>query len=206
MNPAIVEVAISATVKLPAGILSSSVEDACNETLSNYISSNTWDWSDIIRYNEVIGKLRNTVVTVGTSSLPAIEYVSNITITPTDAYIPEESTLYEVTNFARTGTTCTLTIDGPGVGGVHDLDLAGGESLWVKVVDVNNAAFNTTTIVEALTPTTTTITFTQGSGTITSAAATSGCILPMKRDANGNFTIYDPAPLVTSGTHTITTV
>ena len=206
VNPAIVEVAISATVKLPAGILSSSVEDACNETLSNYISSNTWDWSDIIRYNEVIGKLRNTVVTVGTSSLPAIEYVSDITITPTDAYIPEESTLYEVTNFARTGTTCTLTIDGPGVGGVHDLDLVAGESLWVKVVDVNNAAFNTTTIVQALTPTTTTITFTQGSGTITSAAATSGCILPMKRDANGNFTIYDPAPLVTSGTHVTTTV
>jgi hypothetical protein len=71
----------------------------------------------------------------------------------------------------------------------------------------NSGAFNTTTIVPALTPSNTTITYTQGEGVIASAAATgTGCILPMKRDANGNFTIYDPAPLVTSGTHSITTV
>jgi len=294
VNPAIVEVGVSATVKLPAGILASSVEDACNETLSNYISSNTWDWSDVIRYNEIITKLRNTVVTVGTSTLPAIEYVSAVTITPTDAYIPEESTLYQVTNFARTGTTCTLTIGGPGIGGVHDLDLTAGESLWVKVTGMSNSAFNTTTIAQALTPSSSTITYTQGTGTIVSTGTatitiaspcvvtltnhgfvagdgiyftttgalptglsastvyyvqnpgagtfnlnttqsnaiansstgrintsgtqsgthtviyyplpTSGCILPMKRDANGNFTIYDPAPLVTSGTHVTTTV
>lgn len=207
VNPSIVEVGVSATVKLPSGILATTVEDACNETLSSYISSNTWDWSDVIRYNEIITKLRNTVVTVGTSTLPAIEYVSEITITPSDAYIPEESTLYKVSNFARSaGGICTLTISGPGTGGVHELDIAAGETLWVKVVNVNNAAFNTTTIVEAQTPSGTTITYTQGSGAIGSTAATTGCILPMKRDANGNFTIYDPAPLVTSGTHATTTV
>lgn len=208
VNPVIVELGVAATVKLPSGILSSSVQDACNETLSTYLSSNTWDWSSVVRYNEVITQLRNTTVAVGTSTSAAVDYVSSITMTPTDAYIPNESTLYEVTNVARSGDVCTLTIDGPGVGGIHGLNLAAGESLWVKVVNVpnNSGLFNTTTIVPALTPSNTTITYTTAtSGTITSAAAT-GCILPMKRDANGNFTIYDPAPLVTSGTHTITTV
>ena len=294
VNPVIVELGVAATVKLPSGILASSVQDACDETLSTYLSSNTWDWSDVVRYNEVITQLRNTTVAVGTSTSAAVDYVSSITMTPTDAYIPDESTLYQVTNFARTGTTCTLTIGGPGIGGVHDLDLIAGESLWVKVVGMGNSAFNTTTIVQALTPTSSTITYTQGTGTIVSTGTatmtiaspcvvtltnhgfvagdaiyftttgalptglsastvyyvqnpgagtfnlnttqsnaiansstgriitsgtqsgthtviyyplpTSGCILPMKRDANGNFTIYDPAPLVTSGTHTITTV
>lgn len=206
VNPSVVEVGVSATVKLPPGILAASVEEACDTTLSTYVSSNTWDWSDVLRYNEVITQLRNTQVTVGTTTVPAVEYVSSITITPTDAYIPEESTLYKVTNFARSGSTCTLTLSGPGAGGDHDLDLAAGETLWVKVTDVNNTAFNTTTIVQALTPTSSTITYTQGTGTIGSTAATSGCVLPMKRDANGNFTVYDPAPLLTSGTHTITTV
>ena len=213
VNPVIVELGVAATVKLPSGILASSVQDACNETLSTYLSSNVWDWSDVVRYNEVITQLRNTTVAVGTSTSAAVDYVSSITMTPTDAYIPDESTLYQVTNVQRTAAggedLCTLTISGPGVGGVHDLDLAAGESLWVKVVGVtnNSGAFNTTTIVPALTPSNTTITYTQGEGVIASAAATgTGCILPMKRDANGNFTIYDPAPLVTSGTHSITTV
>lgn len=208
VNPAIVELGVSATVKLPAGILAASVEDACNETLSTYISSNTWDWSDVVRYNEIIAKLRNTTATVGTSTVSAVEYVSSVTITPTDAYIPDESTLYKVSNFARSGSTCTLTIDGPGAGGIHGLtlDAGAGESIWVKVANVNNSAFNTATIALVTAVTDSTIQYEQGSGTISSTAATSGCILPMKRDANGNFTIYDPAPLVTSGTHAITTV
>lgn len=206
VNPAIVELGISATVKLPSGVLAASVESACDETLSSYISSNTWDWSDVVRYNEVITQLRNTLVTVGTTTIPAVEYVSSVTITPTNAYIPDESTLYEVTNFQRVGSTCTLTINGPGAGGNHGLDLSAGETLWVKVTNVDNTSFNTTTIVQALTPSNTTITYTQAGSAVGSTAATSGCILPMKRDANGNFTIYDPAPLVTSGTHAITTV
>jgi hypothetical protein len=207
VNPAIVEIGITATVKLPSGIISATVQDACNETLSTYISPNTWDWSDTVRYNEVITQLRNTTVDVGTVTLPAVEYVSSVQITPSDAYISEQSTLYEVTNFARAGTTCTLTINGPGVAGAHGLNLAAGETLWVKVVDVSNTAFNTTNVVQVLTtPSDTTITYTQGTGTITSAATATGCILPIKRDASGNLTIFDPAPLITSGTHSTATV
>ena len=198
VDPALVTFDVAATVKLPDGITASSATDACEESLSSYISPNTWDWSASVRVNELIYKLRNTYVTVGTLTLPATDYVSSVTITPTDAYVPSEATAYGISTVARTGTTCTVTTTTN-----HGISVGAGETLWIAV-DCSNNNFDTATVVEATT-TANTFVYTNGSGTIGSVAAT-GAILPIKRSATGDITIYDPAPLALSGTHVVTTV
>jgi hypothetical protein len=200
VDPALVTFEVAATVKLPDGITAASSSEACEETLANYLSANTWDWSSSVRVNELIYKLRNTYVTVGTLTLPATDYISSVTITPTDAYIPSEATAYGISNVERTTTTCTVTTTVP-----HGISVGAGETLWIAV-DCSNNTFDTSTVALVTSYTANTFVYTgETSGNVSFTAAT-GAILPIKRSASGDITIYDPAPLAMSGTHVVTTV
>ena len=199
VDPALVTFNVTATIKLPDGIVSDTSSDACEETLASYLSPNTWDWSASVRVNELIYKLRNTYVTVGTLSLPATDYISSVTITPTDAYIPVESTAYGISNVVKSSGVCTVTTTSP-----HLIEIGAGETLWVAV-DCSNSAFDTATVAQVTSVGASTFVYTNGSGNVSSTSAT-GAILPIKRSASGDITIYDPAPLALSGTHVVTTV
>jgi Ubiquitin-activating enzyme E1 FCCH domain len=203
VDPALVTFEVTAEVKLPDGITAASSSDACEETLANYLSPNTWDWSTSVRVNELIYKLRNTYVTVGTLTLPATDYVSSVTITPTDAYIPSESTAYGIASVARDGSNvCTVTtVSEHGV----TLDSLAGETLWIAV-DCSSNTFDTATVAEVTEVGLDYFKYTNGSSGIVSTTSATGAILPIKRSTSGDITIYDPAPLALSGTHVVTAV
>jgi hypothetical protein len=203
VDPAIVTVQVDTTVKLPDGLSAESVQAACEDTLAGYLSPNTWPWTDTVRANEVAYALRQTTVTSGTVVQPACEYVESLTLTPTNAFVSSDSQRFEIDEVRRTGTTCQVNLSAN-----HGItfDASAGETLWLKVggTTTSSGAFNTATIVLATLADTDRFTYTQGSGLI-NPTPDSGYVLPIKRTAGGDLVIYDPAVLVLSDSHDITT-
>jgi hypothetical protein len=202
VDPALVTLEIAASVKLPDGLTSNAVSSACESTLNQYISPNTWEWSQTLRTNELIVQLRNTTITSGNVTRPAIDYVESVTITPTDFFVPEESAFnsFPISSISRTGTTVTVTVPS-----AHGITVSGVETLYLKITDVvTQTTFNTSGLIEADSASSNTFVYTQAGSNVSD---TTGRIVALaKIDENGNLIILDPAPLVISGTHTVTTI
>lgn len=200
VHPSFVEVEVAATIKVPTGVSNAAAIQACQDALSSYLSANNWPWESTIRVHELIVVLRNATVSTGTLVLPAASYVTDISITPTDAYVSDAfvpaKTRFNISTITRTGgnlVTITLT-------GNHLID-PGADTLYIKVGDtVNFDGFY-----EADSASGSTFTFTS-SGSNLSESVGYVVAAVIKKTTSGDLELLDPAPLVTSGTHTITTV
>lgn len=200
VHPSFVEVEVSATIKVPTGVSNAVAIQACQDALSSYLSANSWPWDSTVRLHELIVVLRNTTVSTGTLTVPAASYVTDISITPTDAYVSDTfvpaKTRFEIATIARTGgnlVTITLTGD-------HLID-PGTDTLYIKVGDTVN--FDGFYEVDSASGDTFTFT-SSGSNLSESVGYVVGAVI--KKTDTGDLELLDPAPLVTSGTHTITTV
>jgi hypothetical protein len=202
VNPALVTLEIAASVRLPDGLTSSAVSSACESVLNQYISPNTWDWLQILRTNELIVQLRNTTITSGNVTRPAIDYVESVVITPTDVFVPVESEYnsFSISSIARSGGIVTVTTSDP-----HGINILAGETLYLKIMDVvTQTTFNTSVLVEASSASSNTFVYSQAGSNVSD---TTGRIVALvKTDENGNLIVLDPAPLLISGTHTVTTI
>lgn len=103
---------------------------------------------------------------------------------------------FTISSISRSGTTVTITLAAN-----HNITIDSGETLYLKIGDVNST-FNTTGVVAATSASGNQFVYTYGSGT---ASATGGYVIAaVKKMANGDLQILDPAPLVESDTHTVT--
>jgi hypothetical protein len=206
-HPALITVKVAATVSLPDGLFPADVEAACAATLETYLSPNTWPWSTAIRENELVVQLRNATVEVGTVTYPAIEYVSSVTITPTDFYVPSTSTYnrFTVTQRARSSNVATLT-----VGAAHGMTIGTNETLYIKVAEMSDSSFDTVPVggfvVAATAASGSTFSYSNTGSNVTTVANASGFVMALAKynSATRVLTLLDPAPLVISGTHVVT--
>lgn len=197
-HPAFLKVAATAAVGLPDGVSAVDSETACETAIAEYLSANTWPWDTTVRLNELIVLLRNTTVTVGTAIYPAANYVTSVSLTPTDAYVPSTSTAnrFSISSISRTGGTATITVSA-----THGISIGSGETLYIKVAGVTESAFNTSGLVAATSASGNQFTFALAG---TSSSSGGYVIALVKKLANGDLEILDPLPLVESDTHTVT--
>jgi hypothetical protein len=198
-HPTFVTIQVQASVARVQTFSSLAVEQACTSALNAYLSTNQWNWSQIVRVNEVANVLRSIQIAVGTETQQAVDYISSTTLTPTDIDVPSVSTVnrFTISTIARSSSTATITTSS-----AHGVVINPGETLYLKVAGVTNATFNTTGLVTALSASGSQFTFTQ-SGTNTSSSG-GYVIAAIKKLSNGDIQILDPAPLVQSATHSIT--
>jgi hypothetical protein len=201
VDPAFVTIEATVTVKGVEGYTTTQVQNACESVLNSYISPNTWDWDTTLRSNEVIYQLRNATIEDSVVNNMAVDYVQSVELLPTDVYVPDESTYnkFAISSISRTSNVVTITTSA-----AHGVTIGVGEKLYIKVDGVTNTSFNTAGLVEASTASGSTFTFPQ---TAANASSSGGDVIAfVKVDASGNVVIDDPAPLIVSGTHTVTAV
>lgn len=207
-HPAYVTVAVTANISVPDGVSASAASTACNTTLLAYLSPNTWDWGATVRQNEITVQLRNTTVDVGTITYSATKYISSVSVVPTDFYVPSTSSYnrWTVATRARDGSNvATITTSS-----AHGMSIGVNEILYIKVAGMSDSSFNTIPtggfVVQALSASGNTFTYSNTGTTVTSTAETTGYVMALakKNTVTGDITLLDPAPLVISGTHTIT--
>ena len=200
-SPAFVTVGVQATVKRNAGATPFDVENTCETYLGSYLSTNNWDWSTTIRVNEIVNGLGSTSVEVGTSTVPAVDYVSSVTLTPTDVSVPSTSTTnrFSISSISRTTNVVTVTTTA-----AHGVSIGVGETLYLKVSGVTDTSFNTSGVVTAASASGSQFTFNQTAGNATSSGGV--VVALVKKLSNGDLQILDPAPLVISSTHAVTVV
>jgi uncharacterized phage protein gp47/JayE len=199
-HPAFVKINVLATVGLPDGAAAVDVITACENALNEYLSANTWPWDKTVRVNEIVVLLRNTTVSVGTALFPAASYISSVTLNPADVSVPSTSTAnrFSISSITRSSNTATVTVSSN-----HGIVIDPGETLYIKVAGVTEAAFNTNGLVPATSASGNQFTF-----TLAGSSSSSGgyVIAAVKKLSNGDIQILDPLPLVESGTHAITVV
>lgn len=200
VDPSFVKVAVSATVKMPAGLDSSTVSSTATDVLNAYLSTNTWDWSTTLRLSELTVLLRNATVTIGNVVYPLVDYVSSVSVTPTDGYVPSASTtnVFSVASGTWTGNVETITTTS-----AHGISLGVGETLYLKVSGTADSNYVTSGLVACTNASGSTFAFAKtGSGTALSTPG--GTVTTVaKKLANGDIEMLDVAPLVESDTHTI---
>jgi len=200
-SPAFVTVEVQATVKRNAGATPFDVENTCETYLGSYLSTNNWDWSPTIRINEIVNGLGSINVEVGTSTIQGVDYVSSVTLTPTDVSVPSTSTAnrFAISAISRNGTTVTVTTTA-----AHGVSIGGGETLYLKISGVTDATFNTSGVVLATSASGSQFTYASAAST---ASSSGGVVVALvKKLSNGDLQILDPAPLTISSTHTVTVV
>lgn len=212
-HPAFVTVKVDATVKLPEGVSASAVSEACTTSLETYMSPNEWSWDTAVRVNEVIVLLRNTTVTTGTITTSATPYVVSVTLTPTDVWAPSTSELnrHAISSISRSGSTVTATTTTTSSIFVNNVALnLTNYDLFLKTEGTGVAGLNTTTLVQALSAGLSggflTFTYTQAGTNGQSASTGYVTAIVVRNKTTGDLTILDPAPLLVSGSHVITTV
>lgn len=75
VEPAVTVVNVTASVQAVPGSVGSEVQAAVTAALQTYLSTDTWNWGAVVRYN----KLLNVIETV-----PGVDYVSALTVPSTD--------------------------------------------------------------------------------------------------------------------------
>jgi hypothetical protein len=206
-HPALITLRVTAAVSLPDGLIATDVQNACISALQSYMSPNTWDWSQFVRENEIIVQLRNTTLNVGTLTYPATTFVSSVSVTPVDFFVPSTSTYnrWQVTQRARTSNTATIT-----VGTAHGMTIGTNETLYLKVAGMSDSSFNTTPtggfVVAATAASGTTFSYSNTGTNVTTVAESAGHVMALAKynSATKILTLLDPAPLVISGSHTVT--
>jgi hypothetical protein len=201
-SPAFFTLQVQATVKRNTAASPLSVETACEAYLASLLSTNNWDWSTTVRVNEIVSGLGSLNISVGTASVPAVDYVSTVSLTPTEVSVPSTSTAnrFGISSIARSTNVVTVTVSA-----AHGISIGVGETLYLKVAGVSDTSFNTSGLVAAASASGNQFTFNQTGSNAT--VSSSGYVVAMvKKLANGDLQILDPAPLPISGTHVVTVV
>lgn len=200
-HPCFVVVDSSSQIKSNVLVTAASAETACLNYLNNYMSSNSWPWSQYLRVNEVIAGLRQTVSTVGTATYPAVDYVLSTEFTPKEIWLPAEATAYafDISSISHAADVVTVTTSSN-----HGVSIASGETLYLWVEGVTNTAYNTASMVEALTATGSMFSFSKTGSTASSSGGR--VVAAVKKLASGDLYFMDPAPLVLGGEHVVTVV
>ena len=208
-HPSYITLAVTATVALPDGLSANAVSTACVATLNSYLSPNMWGWSTAVRASELIVQLRNTTLDVGTVTYAATDYVKTVSVVPTDFYVPSTSTYnrWSITQRARTSNVATITTSA-----AHGMTIGANETLYLKVAGFTggNTGYNTETtgtyIVAASSASGSTFTYANTGSNEATTAESSGYVMALaKYNSSTNvLTLLDPAPLIISGTHSVT--
>jgi hypothetical protein len=206
-HPAFVKLAVTAAVALPEGLSSGDVQDACVAVLESYLSSNTWNWSQSIRESELIVQLRNATLEVGTVTYPAVDYVSSVSVVPTDFYVPSTSgyNRFNITQRSRSSNVATITTSS-----AHGMTIGANETLYIKVANMSSSDYNTSSggnyVVAAASASGSAFTYASTGSNEGTTSESGGYVIALAKynSATGVLTLLDPAPLVLSDTHTVT--
>lgn len=173
------------------GVQDSIAEAAVLSSIQSYLNPDTWNWDTTVRRNEIMHAARNAT----TDGIPAVAYVNDVTITVAGTNLDKIISPYRATTFAsgsRSSDVLTITSTGADMnpGDFVAIILTGQTEYSVYEVQtaadanhftVDNAGSNSSTV--------------------------SGTWVPVATyDGDNNLVFFDPAPLVLSGSHTISTI
>ena len=183
-DPMIVTVKVQVTIKVASNVSGSTASSAVISKLSSLLSVNTWSWSPTLTANEVTSLVSRVEPTTG---VYVAQYVSSVTLSVTDSYIPTGKVVGSCTT-AYAGTTLTVTTSA-----AHGLSTTDNEYVALKVgstwetYKATRTGTNTFTVTRA-----------------TTASPTSWVKVATVSATTGNLTVNDPAPLLASATHEVT--
>lgn len=197
-NAFLCEIDITASVVAVEGISAGQVETAIQSALTSYISPDTWNWSDVIRKNELIHVIRMATY----NGIPAVAYVNSVQIVPTDLnfedFVP--STLDTFTA-VRASDELTVTPDGipfpsfdSSVYSYVALRETGETYALYEVTGISGSDFTINQTGD-------------DDGSVTGdwfLVAENYLDIGDASPDSGNLSFWDPSPLVKSGTHTLT--
>jgi hypothetical protein len=200
-HPCFVTVSSSAQIKAGPFVSSSVAQIACTDSLDEYFSSNTWPWSRYARVNEVIARLRQLTISVGTATYSAVEYVSSVDLTPVKIWLPPEAeaNAYDIASITHAGDVVTITTSSS-----HGVSIESGETLYLWVEGVSIGSYNTSVLVPALTASDSTFTYSKVGSSLSSSGGR--VIAAVKKLSSGDLYFMDVAPLALSGDHAVTVV
>jgi hypothetical protein len=185
VDPMLVTVKVATTLKAVTNVTATTASLAVSSDLSALISPNSWDWSPVLRRNELIGLIARSqtddLVTVA-------DYVVSVTTSVTGSYIPDGKVVGTVASSSYATTTLTVNTSGN-----HGLSNLSAEYVAIKVAGVwetyqaTYVSATSFTVVRA-----------------TTASPTNWVKVATVDATTGDLTVNDPAPLLVSGSHEIT--
>lgn len=185
VDPMLVTVKVTATLKAAQNVTATAASLAVDTDLKTLISPNTWDWSTVLRRNELIGLVARSqtedLVTVA-------DYVTSVSLSVTGSHIPDGKVVATVASSSYAGTTLTVNTSGN-----HGLSNLSTEFVAIKVG-------TTWETYQAVYVDADTFTVTRA----TTASPTNWVRVATVDASTGDLTVNDPAPLLVSGSHEIT--
>jgi hypothetical protein len=85
-DPLLVTVAVSASVKNASAKTGVEASTAIKDTLAAFISPNSWDWSPILRKNDLIARISASTDSEGDQ---VVSYVQSVSYSITDCHVPD---------------------------------------------------------------------------------------------------------------------
>lgn len=158
--------------------------------LNDLVNPNTWEWATTLRKNDVIAAVSATTDGEGGR---AVAYVTSVSITLDDVVVPVNGAKNRpAATFAYSSPTWTCTVSAGHdmvSGNTNYFSVYDGTDWWLKQVTVTSS---------------TQFTFTNAG--IGSTTPTDWAIVGYVNGTTGDLVLEDQAPLVVSGSHTITVV
>ena len=199
-DPLLVTVSVSTSIKNAASKTGVEASTAIKDTLSSFISPNSWDWQTTLRKNELIARVANAVDAEGES---VVSYVQSVSYTITDCHIPDNglTTQKNVTSLTM-GTGDIVEVN---VSSGHDIPTASTVYVAINVPSGGTKDAGWYVYPVTSTPTSTMFTITVPGWDDAEDDISEYAVLGYV-DAEGNLVISDPAPLLVSDTHEVTIV
>jgi len=197
-NAFLATVNVSVTVAANANVAEAAVRTGIDNALQAYLSADTWDWSQTIRRNEIMTVVRNATY----EGFPLVAYVDDVTIAPVSGNF-STVTLKQVSTFTRaaTGTNVLIT-----TASAHGLTIDNTQTTYVALA-LTAGGYGLYSITGTGPTASTQFYVTAASGVI--AASGNWAPICYRHDGlgeSGDVEFFDPAPLVRSGTHSITII
>ena len=135
----VLEVGVVASVAGADTVTDQIVEETCVAALSAYLNPDSWDWSQSLRYNELISVVRNALY----NGKPAVKYVTDVTITVSGSNI---DTLTDpgwnlVADASRAADVLNVPANGS--------SLSAGDLVAISIADAPSSIYTVATAISA---------------------------------------------------------
>ena len=135
----VLEVGVVASVAGADNVTDQIVEETCTAALSAYLNPDSWDWSQSLRYNELISVVRSALY----NDKPAVKYVTNVAITVTGSNIDELSD--PGWNLAASGSRATNVLNVAASGS----SLSAGDLVAISIDTAPSSIYSVVTAISA---------------------------------------------------------
>lgn len=194
-NALLIKVNVAVTVKAVEGVSAGQVTSAITSALDAYLSSDSWNWSDTVRVNEIAHVVRTATY----NGTPVVAYVSDLSLTPVAGNFDTVTLAGASTFSASVRSSNVLTVTTADTLPVDDSTTSSYVALRMSTEDAY-----TLYLVQTVGSGEFTINQTGANATGLSGDWATVVFHDNGLGESGDLRINDPAPLTMSGIHTIT--